>query len=249
MTFLLRNSATLLFLTTVILYVFATPVHETNSDRMARGLPPSPPVFGRTLPGMSARNPSPALAAKRSSPSSLPSTTYTGRLLIRNGEGNTQGYVRNSESSWTIGGLNSLGGSQFEAHVSFTTTSTGTGPFDILVTNPLFPAPFFVGAAGQSIGVGSFGRLSFTNVEQTPPGSTPVNSPVKGTTVESAIWSFDPNTQELKPQWINPDSSKPKTTLAYNIRTNELFFTGDLDLWNKDNDTPSSPVQIFLAPL
>lgn len=31
--------------------VSCEPVYETNASRMARGLPPSPPRFGRTVPG------------------------------------------------------------------------------------------------------------------------------------------------------------------------------------------------------
>jgi hypothetical protein len=36
---------------TIIIHVACNTFHETNAQRMARGLPPSPPRFGRNLPG------------------------------------------------------------------------------------------------------------------------------------------------------------------------------------------------------
>jgi hypothetical protein len=227
----------------IAIAVTASPIQESNGQRMARGLPPLPPKLGRNLPGyVEARDPTPAAAAKRSQTSPSPSVSYSGRINVRTSEGSSLGYVRNSPATWTIGGVNFLGPEQ-DLHVSFTTTASGIGPFDILATDPAFPAPFYVGAGGTStIGLNSPKTVDFTNVEQTPPNSI-------GGVVESAIWSINPTTNELTAQYVNPDGTKPNTVIAYDIRANELFFVGDLVAYNVPNaDTPASAVTFVLTP-
>lgn len=79
----------------------------TNAERLARGLTPNPPKFKRVLPGIH-ESPTNVLAAKRSAsasasaspsptPSSLPKI-YTGRIEVRNLQGDSYGYVENSQN-------------------------------------------------------------------------------------------------------------------------------------------------------
>jgi hypothetical protein len=42
---------------------------------------------------------------------------------------------------------------------------------------------------------------------------------------ESAVWSFDPVTLAITPQWVNTDLSHPKTIIVYT--QDVLLFTGD----------------------
>ncbi|KAG5641911.1 hypothetical protein DXG03_003978 [Asterophora parasitica] len=125
-----------------------SPVQETNAQRMARGLPPLAPKFGRTVPGR--REPTKVWAAKRTASSPLPPVSYSGRIQARDEAGNALGVVKNTNSSWTIEGLN-LNDSDPDLHVSFTAPASGKGPFDILATNALFSDPYYVGAAGTPL--------------------------------------------------------------------------------------------------
>lgn len=210
----------------------------TNAQRMARGLGPAPPVFKRVLPGH--ETPTRAYEVeKRAKPSGTPPVTYSGRIQIRNNEGHSLGYVVNTFSG--VSGSN-FGGPQDELHVTFTTTSSGAGPFDIIATNPKFPPPFFIGGAGITIS-GQFDSVSFQHVQQTSPGSRPS----KGG--ESAIWSVNPNTKELTPQWINPDGSAPKTFIGFDIRNNGLFLTASIENFNSHHTWPISEVHFFIVPI
>ncbi|TFK39802.1 hypothetical protein BDQ12DRAFT_649266 [Crucibulum laeve] len=220
-------------------FVASAPSYETNAQRMARGLPPNPPKF--------LREPTSVQVARRTQPSPQPPVKYTGRLEVRTQEGHNSGHVRNWETPGTISGVNFLG-PEDDLLVSIIPCASGEKLFDIFSTNPKFPAPFYVGAAGSTLIPGERSVISFTNVEQTSPNSLPSSSP-RGGFVESAIWTIDSNTKELKAQWINPDGSRPPTVLAYNIRSNALFFVSDIDAWNENNNTPASAVKLFLVPV
>ncbi|RDB20819.1 hypothetical protein Hypma_012022 [Hypsizygus marmoreus] len=251
---LLGKSSFIIALIALISPAACTPTQETNAQRMARGLPPSPPKFGRNVPGrIQVRQPTPVWAAKRHGVSPLPPVSYAGRIEVRYKDGRARGFVRNSNSSWTIGGVNDLGAEQ-DLHVSLTAPHSGKGPFDILATNPSFPEPFYVGAAGtnfiSSLDLTSRNTIAFTNVQQTPGGSVPVSSTFKDNLlVESAIWSINPDTKEITGQWINPDKSSPATVIAYDIRANKIFFVGNIDAYNTNNDTPADTIKLFIVPI
>lgn len=95
------------------------------------------------------------------------------------------------------------------------------------------------------------------NTPATSPPSTTIGSEYKARTgapntfVESAIWSYDPISGSLTPQWINPtgdSSSSPATAVGYiehtgmhifmrgratlTCYTEELILSGDLDAYN-----------------
>ncbi|KIM44723.1 hypothetical protein M413DRAFT_442677 [Hebeloma cylindrosporum] len=224
----------------------SSPLQETNAQRLARGLPPNPPKFLRDL------LPTPALGARSPAPSPHPPVTLTGKLEVRSG-GGTLGHVRNWATGGTISGINFLGADQ-DLLVTLTYNPSHPTEFDIVATNAKFPAPLNVGAGSSSVAsvptlaAGVKSSVGFTNVASTPPGSRPVIPPKTQAYVESAIWSIDPTTHQLKAQWINNDGSKPPTVLAYDIRANSLFFVGDINAWNANNDTPASAVNLFLVP-
>jgi len=216
---------------------------DTNAQRLARGLPPRSPKFRRTLPGyVQARDdPTPAFGAPgaRSSPSHH---TYTGKIQVHAYNGDVLGNVKNWVAMPHINGVN-FGIPDEDLEVSFTTA--GASLFNILATNPNFPAPFYVGISGASttLALGSRNIVGMENVPKTHPGI-----PSPGVTTESAVWSFHRDSGELTVQYVNPDGSLPKTTIAFDIRENVLFFTADLDAYNFQNDLPASPVTFFLIP-
>ncbi|KAI0073505.1 hypothetical protein K474DRAFT_185554 [Panus rudis PR-1116 ss-1] len=214
----------------------------TNAERLSRGLPPNAPVFKRLQPGQHQNQdrdaPTRVLAA-RASPSSVPPNrpvSLSGRIQVRTVEGNSVGYVRN----WESGIFSTLPTDQL--HVQFNTTASGKGPFDIIATNPNFPAPFYVGAKSGSLdfGRGNSNYASLSDVEKKPfgPGLS-----------QSALWSLDPSTKQLIPHWVNSDHRTVRTQIGVDLRNNYLAFTGDVQAFNKANFWPISEVQFFLVPV
>ncbi|KAF8074846.1 hypothetical protein FPV67DRAFT_601190 [Lyophyllum atratum] len=242
-----------------LLAAFATSaacdrVQETNGQRMARGLPPLAPKFGRNVPGRrQVKRATPASVAKRTMSSPLPPIPYSGRLEVRKENGTALGIVKNTNSSCTIGGLNLLDIDQ-DLHVSFTAPAHGRRVFDILATNPLFTEPYYVGASGttliNALDLTSKNTIAFTNVQQTPAGSIPVVSTFNETVVvESAIWSLHRRTRELTAHYINADEIKPDTVIAYDDKENKLFFVGNMTAYNENNDNPASAVKLYLVSI
>ncbi|KAF8845105.1 hypothetical protein BDN67DRAFT_1007473 [Paxillus ammoniavirescens] len=172
----------------------AAPEDWTNAQRLARGLPPSPPKFGRILPGY-ARSPTTVSGAKRSaspsaSPSPSPLQKYEGRIQVVSYDGEPLGYLRNWATD-SVSGVN-YGGPSSELHVSLTVPNSGKGLINILATNPNFPAPYYIGSTtSATLAPGSPSVVGFGNVENTSPLSPPVP-------YESNIWTFDLKTKQLK---------------------------------------------------
>ncbi|KAH7909553.1 hypothetical protein BJ138DRAFT_1155001 [Hygrophoropsis aurantiaca] len=232
---------------------------STNAERFARGLPPLPPKFGRSHPGQ-ARNPSSAFVPDRvnivvsPSPSSKPHINqlfykYAGRIKVVSYDGEPLGYLRNWQTG-SVSGVNA-GGVDTELHVTFKSVRSEDHLFNIYATNPNFPAPYYIGTSTTAtLGPGLQSSVAFANVDQTPPKSPPVT--VGNFSYESAIWSFDHKTNEITAHYVNPDGSTPKTTIAYNIWDNTIFFVGDIDAFNNatsDPDYLASPVTFFLENL
>ncbi|GLB41930.1 hypothetical protein LshimejAT787_1005300 [Lyophyllum shimeji] len=241
-----------------LLAAFATsaasgPAQETNGQRMARGLPPLAPKFGRNVPGRSGvRRATPAGAAKRNIPSGLPPIPYSGRLEARKEDGSVLGIVKNSNCSSPIGGLN-LNNTDQDLLVAFNAPAHGRGPFDIIAINPLFTEPYYVGAAGttlvNTLDLTSKNTLAFTNVQQTAANSIPVLFTFNDTLlVESAIWSIHRKTREITAHYVNGDGTKPDTIIAYDATQNVLFFVGNITAYNENNDSPASAIKLFLVP-
>jgi hypothetical protein len=225
-----------------IFSVVASPVaSDSNAQRLARGLSPRAPKFSRMIPGVApplVENVSRVSSAKRGVTSPTPDKTYTGKLQVRYTDGTVAGFVRNWSGGGTISGIAFV-----DAPLEVKFTVSGPGPFDILATNPAFPAPYYVGASGsQTQNYGKESTLGFTNVAQTPAGARPTNG------YESAIWSFDPQSKKLSAKWVNPDGSSVNANLVYSVRENSLFFAGDIPTWMQQHPNYFiSAVNLYLA--
>lgn len=235
-----RFTVLLFFFVTFLSWVSALSLserRETNADRLARGLSPLQPQSLR-------RGPSGTTSAKRSSVSPRPPVTVCGRLQVRSRlTGTSNGFVKNWSGGAPISGINFLSGFQPDLEVSITYSPSSLTRLNMLVTNPQFPAPFYVGASSGNgiLTPGVRSGLGFTNVQQTPPGP-PTNN------VGSAIWSFNPSSRKLQAFWVNPDSTVVEAVLAYEIRANALFFVSDINAWNAGATFPASAVDLFLTP-
>lgn len=220
--------------------VSAYPTFETNAQRLARGLPPNPPAMfakrGSATAVYGAR-PSP-------SPSPRPHPCYSGKIEVKaESDGHVQGFVRN----WEHGGISGLNFSGDPLQVKV--CEAGYGLYNIIATNAIFPAPYYVGGdSGTTAGTltkGTRSSVGFGNTPQTYPGAPP--KLINGSYYESAIWRYNSSTKELFPQWINPDGSKPNTVIAYDIRVNELSFVVEpISQWN-ESGSPLSAVKFYLA--
>ncbi|EGN96788.1 hypothetical protein SERLA73DRAFT_184947 [Serpula lacrymans var. lacrymans S7.3] len=190
------------------------------------------------------------IAGEKRAPASsgTPPLHFSGRIEVRSTSGSVEGYVRNWNSAASVSGVN-YGGPDEELHVNFYTTPSGTGPVNILTTNPNFPAPYYIGTStNATLGVNSANIVGFNNVAETPAGSPPVS--IDGQEAESSIWSINPNTREIKAQYVNTDGTYPRTLIFYDIRENSIFFGGDINAYNKEHvDTPASVVKFYLAAI
>ncbi|KAF9497190.1 hypothetical protein BDN71DRAFT_1445265 [Pleurotus eryngii] len=208
--------------------------YRSNAQRLARGLPPLPPVFRRTLPGYTLQwSPTPVYKGRRAAaPSPSPSLplvqSLEGRLEVRGVDDKRVGFIGRPSASEPVGGINT--GSGEDLHVEFT---PGTTPFDIIATNEGL-LPNFLGADGaEDIDDDSSSSIELSNVDQ-------------GT--QSSVWLFDSATQELTAQVTNSDGSIPETSIGYSSAVNKLFFLGNLDAYNAENtEAPASKVRLFLV--
>jgi len=240
-----KTSVISFILAFAICFVAGSPIPETNADRLARGLPPAPPKFRRFLPGKRTGTTGASPPTASPNPHAHAQAGFEGRIEVRNLDGSVLGNVRNADTG-AIGGVNFLG-NDFDLHCKL--NNQGPGPFDLEATNALFPPPHFVGATGSfPLGPNLPNIAGLGPVKQSAPGVGPTATP-SGITDQSAIWTIDAPTRELKANYVNPDGSTPATTIAYDIKNNVLFFTGDLNLWNTNNNAkPASAVQFFLVP-
>ncbi|KAF9784933.1 hypothetical protein BJ322DRAFT_1108411 [Thelephora terrestris] len=167
--------------------------------------------------------------------------TYTGKVQLINGEGSSNGFLKNWNSGFD--GVDFTGNPLL---VSISTNTTGT--LNLIATNAAFPAPFYLG--GQSsiyypnLTPGSDVIVALTNVSPTPAGAPPSPS-----FTESAIWYFNEATKQLTPQWVNKDGSRPATFIAYDIKYNKIFLSGDVNAYNTVYSyKPASVVSFYLVP-
>ncbi|KAH6910622.1 hypothetical protein BKA70DRAFT_89150 [Coprinopsis sp. MPI-PUGE-AT-0042] len=223
--------------------VSALATRETNAERLSRGLSPLQPQ------GMQRANrrASGTDSARRSVVSPLPPTTVNGRLQVRlNGGG---GFVRNWEGSAPISGVNFASGFEPDLEVTLTYSPSSPQQANILITNARFPAPFFVGATSGPAKLEGSRSLGFTNVAETQPGGLPTPLGTDNVFYESAIWSFNPATGQLKAFWINADSTTTEAILAWNVKFNFLFFVADIDAYNEAIGTGfmASAVELYLV--
>ncbi|KAJ6591533.1 hypothetical protein DFH09DRAFT_177348 [Mycena vulgaris] len=207
---------------------------ETNASRFRRGLPPLPPRFALRNKG------STASATVTSWPSSTPRPRFSARSgRIQVFAGNTSlGYVRNSTP---INSINLGGVPKQDLRVE---TVSERAPFDIIVTNPNFLSPFYVGVlVSRNLDARELATMTLSNVDRAR-SNFRATGPGKSY-VQSQIWSISSNTNELEARYLNPDGSKSSLFVAYDAHENELYFVGDIDFFN--SASPASLVKLFLS--
>ncbi|QRV93368.1 hypothetical protein RhiJN_21386 [Ceratobasidium sp. AG-Ba] len=216
----------------------ATPL--TNGKRFEQGLPPLKPRVRRHrggphkgyLPG------TPVRSAPRAETSPIPPTTTNCVILATYTNGTQYGYV--------VPKFNAFGEYyQFQPtpdgalSVSFPFSPDSPSELSLTVTNykDTETWPFFGGIAGYASSNDNFGRESYNYAYLGGTTSTEAGSPAKqgpnsftaasgiNKDIETAIWSYDPATTNLTPQWINQDGTAPATTVAY--VQGVLTITGD----------------------
>ncbi|KZT18639.1 hypothetical protein NEOLEDRAFT_127500 [Neolentinus lepideus HHB14362 ss-1] len=220
---------------------------ETNSQRIARGLPPLPAKFGKVLPGRDQfYKPTPAFvkrsaASASASPSASPSAsalTYIGRIRATSDDGLPLGYVKSSL------GLDSTPDDDLWVRVN---ANWAGGPTDLIGLNFRI-GPSFIGA--RASGAGHLARrspatLDLMPVRQTLPGGLPALS--ADNTYGSAIWTVDLETKELRAKWINFDGSIPSTIIAYDQDRKTFFLTGDIEAYNEHHNASACGVSFHVT--
>ncbi|KAG2157735.1 uncharacterized protein EDB93DRAFT_1325942, partial [Suillus bovinus] len=208
----------------------------TNAQRLARGLPPLPPKFGRALPGYAK---TPTEAGGNPVPSSAPYKTFTGRILVKGHNGKRLGHLYNRASG--INGVN-FGASSEDLHVSFTTSRSQNGLIDLQIVDSTLPGPDYIGTTSNgALTSGSSKAVSFGKVTKTPAHSHHSH--------ESAIWTYDSRTHQLKVHYVNPNGHEAKTTIAYQNNDNKIFFVSDIGAYNAAQTNPDhhvSPITFYL---
>jgi len=192
----------------------------TNAQRFARGMTPLPPAKRTKTQG--ARDPNPS---KKTRSTLLQSDL--GRIKVQCATtGALLGYVNNPSTGGSFGINDALTPADDDLFVEFSGAS-------LLVTNPNFPAPFYIGGSGSAqLEPNDATTIQFTNVRA---GST------------AAIWSLDPSTGALTATWTNPDGSTDPSTVVYDTLNNVFSLTGDPAAIS-NSDSAIIPVNIFLTP-
>ncbi|TFK64452.1 hypothetical protein BDN72DRAFT_901558 [Pluteus cervinus] len=208
----------------------------TNAQRLARGLPPNPPVR-RTG------------AVLKPSPSPVPGSKYYATIEARTDDGKTVAKLGQVDK----GIYRFLAKGQSPAKVSFSLPTSNSGSnlrlTDVNTNVPEFPIIGLVvgdGNTDQNIRHGSSNYLQFVGIKTgTSPNSTPQFIPnsysdftKKPQVAESDVWSIDLKTLTLTPQWINTDGSKPDVHIL--IANGNFFVTGDVQEWTKKNGSGTS---------
>lgn len=229
----------------------------TNAELLRRGLPLKYPVLRRGTP------------TRRTGPSALPQsdpdtsppasekTAYTGIIQIRNADtDNVLGYVSAAPLNSIIALQSTSNGAlivNFEADPTGPSTqlnlgmeNSGTGyPYLGLVQAIADPDSVF----GPTLP--NFGFIAGTI--ETASGAIPANIDNsysahygKQRTGESGVWAFDPSTDVLTPQWVNPDGSTPALD-TYSLG-GELIFAGNRATAQDEFGPTIVPITFKLIP-
>ncbi|KAJ7620366.1 hypothetical protein FB45DRAFT_1033043 [Roridomyces roridus] len=205
----------------------------TNARRLALGLPLIKPRRRGTF----ARSPS---------TSATPGTPMTCNLRVTStSPAATQyGYIGaayNGHGEWGMLQPTQSGALQVSFSYSSATSQMDilavNGPVDGTISYPYFGAIVGATALGADFSPDSSAFALLVGVQQEPAGPTVAgrNSlaarTIGGTVnpLESAIWTYDPVTQEVVPSWINTNGAAASPTeLAYDITDGFFFLTGSV---------------------
>jgi len=211
----------------------------TNAKRLASGLPLKPPRRRNYGSGHGHQPPS------HPQPSGYPGSgsCTNGHLEVRDHTGSCIGYVGKDCNSYGQYGVTN--DADLHLVVSIDLEAAASGGTDIKTVNgPDANFPYFGGISGYTSDCDcanlkknskNYAYLGATS--QTLPFSSATTSGNSFTSktkitrgVQSAIFSYDSETHEIAPQWINEDSSQPETHLGYS--QGSLVLTGDRDIFS-----------------
>ncbi|KAF8493038.1 hypothetical protein F5888DRAFT_1856170 [Russula emetica] len=186
-------------------------------------------VEKRTKPSKRA---TPATVEKRTKPSKraeaedFPAQHWqltSGRLEVRWANNDSiAGYVANNPTGGSFGLNDAMCPGQDNLYVEFFDSN-------IMVMNPEFPPPYFVGGGDAASSVHDCSnKIRFGSVEL---GSS------------SAVWNLDPMSGALNATLVNQDGSEDKPSLVFDPAHNVLSFTHDVNR----NPMAEHPVYIYLS--
>lgn len=217
----------------------------TNAKRLAAGLPLKRPVR-RNHRGGNGHGGNPHHPQPSGHPGGGNGGCTSGHLEVRDNDGNCIGYVGKDWNDYGQYGLCGQDDIDLRLEVSIDLELAKRGATDIKTVNgPDADFPYFGGITGftsdcgcSDISQNSKNYVYLGATTQTDPHAPPQsgsNSFTKKTQVsrkvQSAIFSYDSDTSEITPQWINEDSSTPPTHLG--ISHSSLILAGDQDLFSK----------------
>ncbi|PPQ66515.1 hypothetical protein CVT24_007064 [Panaeolus cyanescens] len=182
--------------------VAASLQYRTNAERMAAGLSPRAPTrvvgSGQLVP----RNPNPS------------PISYSGTVKVKNASNNSNlGYIQKGLTGGGRFTISSLSSTAVVVSLSFVSSSS---PLQLSINSntPNWP---YIGGAGATLQSNNNNRVSIVGTNSVPSGSTPQNvgnsSGSNGS--ESYIWKFNPNTNEITAEWVNPNGSTPAVYIYY----------------------------------
>ncbi|CAE6477399.1 unnamed protein product [Rhizoctonia solani] len=230
----------------------AAPEPATNAERFAQGLPPIRPRNLHLKQGTR------AASAPRAETSPVPAVEQKCNVVARTKD-TTLGYL--------VPQLNAFGQyGRFQAsqagslQLSVLYVPGSDAPVDLYPVNgPTKAYPYVGGAMGiasdsDDLSPGSSNYAYVVATRQTPPGSPAVagdNSSAASTGIpadfESAIWIYNPTTNQFRPQWVNADGSTPTT---YHQDGNDaLILTGDPEAVNNAFGTSYPQITLTCVPV
>ncbi|CUA76614.1 hypothetical protein RSOLAG22IIIB_06375 [Rhizoctonia solani] len=226
------------------------PQPVTNAKRFSQGLPPIKPRSRKhraaNIGNDALKRATHVASAPRSQTSPSVPVQKRCNILVQT-EGQTLGYIGRELILFGQYGL-------FESNqraaleVSFSYSPGSDTPVDWHATNgPTAAYPYVGGAVGYysngaNLGPGSSNHIYVAATNQAPSGSPPSHgdnsvstTSGKSADYESAIWIYDPATNNIRAQWINADGSAPTTYLVYSSSDVAFILSGDINALSVGN--------------
>ncbi|KAJ8507242.1 hypothetical protein ONZ45_g10372 [Pleurotus djamor] len=202
---------------------------------------PSPTISQPPTSNTPSSSPSDTPTSSSSQPSATPDPVFTqGHLACTNLDtGVFAGYVSRNLNSFGEYVLTESSANRIQVEIDL--DAAQAGPVDItLINGSTLPTYPFLGAisgfanADYNLGPGSYHYAYLGGVTQSAPGAPAVEqdnsfTAATGSTVgtESAIWRYNPVTQEVTPTWVNVDGSLPSVSLFYDSASEAFIITAD----------------------
>lgn len=236
-----------------------TPAPLTNAKRLAKGLPPLSPKAARRPNRSGPHGGTKVDTARRTVSSPLPPVNVKCNILVKDtNNGTAFGFI---SPVWNVFGEYGIvqpdQAGALEVSFSYSPESPDSlTQRDFLATNGPGATYPFVGATvgfvstSDDLAVGSYNYAYITGTTQIPAGPPEGadNNSFSGTTgipksAESAIWTYNPTTQDIIVQWINTDGSPAPTNLVYANDFNQAFIiTGDVETFQGVFGVPYPPI-------